>query len=302
MKAERTDLDDPDPESSERIAELAGPAPARPGRLFKSRDRSSTSAARSQTTSQRLSTAARRDGVARMRDRKAAARDRNAAARDRAATTRDRVAESLERAASEVGTLEDALTLLRELRISGASIRGEAAMERRAAAEDRAAAAADRKQAAADRRYSGMDELTGIFRRGRGELALEHEIDRSRRSGGSLMLALIDVDRLKAVNDSEGHAAGDALLRDVATAIVSTMRSYDATVRWGGDEFVCALSDLTFEVASQRVAEIQSELSARRPGASISAGLAVLEPDDSLETLIARADAALYQVKTARGA
>jgi diguanylate cyclase (GGDEF)-like protein len=259
-----------------------------------------SAADRLRTTSQQLSTAARRDGVARIRDRNAAARDRTATARDRAASVRDRAAEAQERRALEVGDLDEAVTKLRELRISGASLRGEAAMERLAAAEDRAAAAADRKQAAADRRLSGMDELTGIFRRGRGELALNHEMDRSRRSGGSLVLALIDVDRLKVVNDSLGHAAGDALLRDVATSIVSTMRSYDVTVRWGGDEFVCALSDLTLAVACERMAEIQSALSDHAPGASISAGLAELAPDDSLESLIARADAALYRVKTHR--
>ncbi len=228
------------------------------------------------------------------------ARDRSATARDRAANARDRAAEAQERRATEVGNLDEAIARLRELRISGAALRGEAAMERLAAAEDRAAAAADRKQAAADRHFSGMDELTGIFRRGRGELALHHEMDRSRRSGGSLVLALIDVDRLKAVNDSQGHAAGDALLRDVASAIVSTMRSYDVTVRWGGDEFVCALSDLTLAVAAQRLAEIQSALAGHRAGASISGGLAELEPDDTLESLIARADAALYRVKTDR--
>jgi len=53
-----------------------------------------------------------------------------------------------------------------------------------------------------------------------------------------------------SINDNQGHAAGDALLRDVPTAITSTLRSYDVTVRWGGDEFVCALSDVTLEPAT----------------------------------------------------
>jgi diguanylate cyclase (GGDEF)-like protein len=129
---------------------------------------------------------------------------------------------------------------------------------------------------------------------------LTHEIGRSRRTDRPLVLAIIDVDGLKAVNDQHGHAAGDALLRDVAGAILSTMRSYDVTVRWGGDEFVCALSDVTLDVASDRVAEIQSDLEERRPGASISAGLAALHPEDTLEPLIARADDALYRAKTDR--
>ncbi len=186
------------------------------------------------------------------------------------------------------------------MREAGAAVRKQSALERASAEADRDAAAADRQRAASDRRDAGLDELTGIYRRGTGELALTHEIDRSRRSGLSLVIAVVDIDDLKAVNDSQGHAAGDALLRDMASAITSTLRSYDVTVRWGGDEFVCALSDLTLAEASGRVAEIQRALEARRPGATISAGLAALEGDDTLDSLIARADADLYRAKTTR--
>ena len=189
---------------------------------------------------------------------------------------------------------------LRTLRVSGASIREHAATERLSAAADREAAAADREQAAADRSYSGLDELTGVLRRGMGELALTHEIDRSRRSGRSLVLAVIDIDSLKVVNDTQGHAAGDALLRDVPAAIASAVRSYDVTVRWGGDEFVCGLSDVTVETAAERISEIQRALAVRRPPASVSVGLAELREEDTLESLVARADVALYKVKAGR--
>jgi diguanylate cyclase (GGDEF)-like protein len=263
-------------------------------------ERGSTAALRSRSTAQRLATAARRDEVARVRDMTAASRDRTAVARDKAADARDRTAEARERHASETGHVDDALSPLRALRISAASVRKQSALERIAAAADRVAAAADRQQAAVDRRQAGLDELTGVFRRGTGELALSHELARSRRSRRPLVLALIDVDGLKAVNDSEGHAAGDALLRDVVTAITSTMRAYDVTVRWGGDEFVCVLSDTSLEVASERVSGIQRALDALREGASISAGLAELNEDDSLESLTARADRALYRAKATR--
>jgi diguanylate cyclase (GGDEF)-like protein len=133
-----------------------------------------------------------------------------------------------------------------------------------------------------------------------GELALTHEIDRSRRSGRSLVLAVIDIDALKLVNDTEGHAAGDALLRDVPAAIASALRSYDVTVRWGGDEFVCGLSDVTIDTASERINDIQKVLAARRPPASVSVGLAELGEGDTLESLVARADVALYKVKAGR--
>jgi diguanylate cyclase (GGDEF)-like protein len=266
-----------------------------------SRERDSTAQERSQNTARRLTTAAQRDELAEARDRAATARDRTIEALDEAADAGDRAAETRERLAIEAGD-EDSIAPLRALRIAGASIRRQAAEGRSTAAADRQAAAIDRQQAAADRRYAGLDELTGMFRRGTGELALTHEIDRWRRSGQPLVLAVIDVDALKAVNDTHGHAAGDMLLRNVATAIISTMRTYDATVRWGGDEFVCALSNVTLEVASVRIEEIKRVLDAQQPGASISAGLAELYADDTLESLIERADAALYLDKTKRAA
>jgi diguanylate cyclase (GGDEF)-like protein len=116
----------------------------------------------------------------------------------------------------------------------------------------------------------------------------------------SLVLALVDVDGLKATNDRLGHAAGDVLLRDVAMAITTTMRAYDVAVRWGGDEFVCALSDMTLEVATERVATIRRALDEHGSGASVSVGLTQTDGHDSLEALVARADAAMYHAKEQR--
>jgi diguanylate cyclase (GGDEF)-like protein len=261
------------------------------------RERDSTAAARSKTTARRLVTASRRDAVAGARDLAAQARDRSADARDAAAEARNRAAEARERQAVEAGNVDDALMSLRALRLAAEEIRKQSVAERALAAADREAAAADRVRAAVDSHDADLDDLTGVFRRGMGELALTGEIDRSRRSGQSLFVAFIDVNALKAVNDNEGHAAGDALLRDTAVAITSTLRSYDITVRWGGDEFVCAMSDVSLEVASDRLAGIQRAVQRFRPGASISAGIVELEDGDTLESLIARADLALYRVK-----
>jgi diguanylate cyclase (GGDEF)-like protein len=111
---------------------------------------------------------------------------------------------------------------------------------------------------------------------------------------------MIDVDGLKPVNDRLGHAAGDELLRDVVTALTSTMRSYDVTVRWGGDEFVCLLSDVTDALARARLEETGRVLERLRPGSSITAGIAVLTADDDLDSIVARADAALYRAKAGR--
>ncbi len=263
-------------------------------------EREASAADRSKTTDDRLAIATRRDEAARVRDVTAVARDRIARSRDEAAAARDSAAVARERRAADAGVPDDTVAVLRTLRLSGALAREQAATDRDAAAADRQAAATDRQYAAIHRHLDGLDELTGVWRRGTGELTLMHEIDRSRRSGRSLVLTMIDVDALKAVNDTHGHPVGDALLREVATAIVSTLRSYDVTVRWGGDEFVAAMSDVSAKVASDRIAEIQRALDDHRPPASISAGCAELRDDDTLDSLVARADAALYRGKDSR--
>jgi diguanylate cyclase (GGDEF)-like protein len=259
------------------------------------RRRVSTSADRARVTARRLATAERRDLVADARDRTAEARDRAADARDAAAEARDLSSFAREGLALRSGELDEAIVLMREIRAAAESHRADCALERASAAADRESAAADRRLAAADRRHAGVDELTSVFRRGTGELALGKELARSRRSGRPVAFCLIDVDGLKAVNDGQGHPAGDALLREVAAAITSTMRAYDVTVRWGGDEFVCALSDATLEVAAERIEEVRVALRARGSTASISAGFADCRADDTLETLVARADEDLYR-------
>ncbi len=110
---------------------------------------------------------------------------------------------------------------------------------------------------------------------------------------------MLDVDRLKEVNDRHGHDAGDALPRSVARTIVSALRAYDIPVRWGGDEFLCALSDASTEVAIERVAHIQAALGALKPLASIAVGCAELSAADTFSTMITRADHGLTRTKDA---
>ncbi|HEV7773680.1 MAG TPA: GGDEF domain-containing protein [Conexibacter sp.] len=263
-------------------------------------ERMLTTLAHARTAAQRIETATRRDGAARMRDLTADVRDQIAAARDDAATARDKEDQAHELLLAASATLDEALLSLRHLRNAAAIARRQAAEARAAAAADRRAAAADRANAQSDRRFGGLDELTGVFRRGAGQLALMHEIDRARRLRRRFAFAVLDVDDLKLVNDHDGHAAGDALLFDVATAIVQTLRSYDVTVRWGGDEFVCAMSDVSLDIAIERTGEIQRLLGERVPAASISAGHAELLPTDTLDSVIAWADAKLYLAKRRR--
>jgi len=218
------------------------------------------------------------------RDRASDRRDRTADARDRAADERDRAADACDRA--------DARSSLPDPE-RGARDREHAAHDRRLAAHDRRLAAHDRRLAARDREQAGLDGLTGALRRERGAMDLQREIDRARRSDGRLVVAFVDVDGLKAINDEHGHAAGDQLLRDVAAALLNGLRSYDLVVRYGGDEFVCALPGTNLDGAKRRFAEVATMLAEKNPRASVSTGLAELAEPDSLEELTARADAAL---------
>jgi diguanylate cyclase (GGDEF)-like protein len=140
------------------------------------------------------------------------------------------------------------------------------------------------------------DDLTGALRRGSGMVALQREIDRSRRLGGrGLVVAFIDVDGLKQVNDTLGHAAGDRLLRDVVAAILERVRSYDIVFRYGGDEFVCGLVDVSLEQARRTIRDIRRNIAARYEGARVSVGLSAYKPGDDASRLLHRADAALYE-------
>lgn len=168
-----------------------------------------------------------------------------------------------------------------------------ASVLREEAAHDRERAALSRHQAGLDRAAAGTDELTGVLRRSGGYPALQHEIDRSRRANTSLVIGFVDVDGLKKVNDTRGHHTGDKLLREVATGLTKSLRSYDVVVRFGGDEFVYSLAGAQLNDATARFEKMRTSL-AHINGDSVSAGFAELGPDDTLDTLIARADADLY--------
>jgi diguanylate cyclase (GGDEF)-like protein len=147
-----------------------------------------------------------------------------------------------------------------------------------------------------------VDELTGALRRGAGMAALQREIDRSRRiPGKGLVVIFIDVDGLKAVNDRDGHAAGDERLRETVAALRERLRSYDLVIRYGGDEFLCVLTD-SATAEAERTAASLCEHVMRRTGGGISVGIAELAAGDSVDALVARADAALYAGRRARAA
>jgi diguanylate cyclase (GGDEF)-like protein len=266
---------------------------ARADRVAATLERVETARARAQTADDRSESALERDETAHLRDL-------GAEARDRAAAKRDALAARLDRDGLPLSSAEAARQHAAEVRARAATERARSATDRENAAADRAAAARDRQQAEEELKQALLDPLTGAYGRKLGMIALEREINRARHGTGRLVLAVTDVDNLKQLNDSQGHAAGDALLRGVVASIQAHLRSYDPIVRVGGDEFVCALGDCTLADARRRFHEIQSTMRQAQPAASISVGFAPLCPDDTLEQLIAAADAALYNVKPTR--
>jgi diguanylate cyclase (GGDEF)-like protein len=263
---------------------------------------------RAEGTLDRNAGAVVRAQVSSERDDQAKERDNVALARDLVAQQRDRVAEqddrNSERLAEDLGSPDPgaarAVEALAETRAKAAAARVQAAADRKRAARDRAAAAEDREHLLAELERAHLDELTGAYRRRMGEVALLQEIENAKDSKGDLAFAYIDFDGLKDMNDREGHAAGDALLTELVALLRSELAPFDPVVRWGGDEFVCTFSNTDLETARSRFEKVRAALDENNPGARITVGFAVLKEDDSLETVMERADADLLEARSKR--
>jgi diguanylate cyclase (GGDEF)-like protein len=147
---------------------------------------------------------------------------------------------------------------------------------------------------------AAVDEMTGVLRRAAGLDQLEREVRRARRfDDRKFVVAFCDLDDLKEVNDTLGHAAGDAVVRELAAALRRRLRAYDLVIRWGGDEFVCTLPGAGLEAAQRALEDIRTELLART-GCTFSAGFAELGEDGDAQSLVARADADYYRRRRER--
>ena len=150
------------------------------------------------------------------------------------------------------------------------------------------------------------DKLTGLANRQAFELLVPQAMKESVRAGGPLLAILIDIDHFKSVNDRLGHLAGDRVLADVGQVIVNALRSSDLVFRWGGEEYLVILKG-TAEAEGERLAEkIRAAVQEHAFGqteapiaVTISLGLASCRTGDTPDTLVARADAALYRAKAA---
>jgi diguanylate cyclase (GGDEF)-like protein len=146
------------------------------------------------------------------------------------------------------------------------------------------------------RHLARTDELTGLANRRRWHEELDRELARARRHGGSVCVAMVDMDGFKAINDRDGHPAGDLLLKQTSVAWAGALRSTDMLARYGGDEFSVILPDCPLEEALVVIERLRG--STPEP-VTCSAGVACSDGTESAETVVRRADAALYEAKRA---
>lgn len=145
------------------------------------------------------------------------------------------------------------------------------------------------------------DSLTGLYNR----VSLDDSFHRlasfdDRNAGPQMAALMIDIDLFKTVNDTFGHAAGDLVIQRVANSISHCVRPSDLTFRYGGEEFLIFLSnvDATTAInAAERIRRRVLDASDDLPAVTVSAGVALRKPSEQHETLIARADQALYRAK-----
>ena len=150
---------------------------------------------------------------------------------------------------------------------------------------------------------AATDTMTRLLnRRGMVE-ALEHAAEQARRQKSSFIVAVVDIDHFKRVNDQFGHWVGDQVLIALGRRLKATLRHTDAAGRWGGEEFVLLWPDLTITEGEQRANQLRDSIAstpiyADGPTITISIGVAEFTGLDTLDRCISRADKALYRAKT----
>ncbi|MFW5829054.1 MAG: GGDEF domain-containing protein, partial [Planctomycetota bacterium] len=141
-----------------------------------------------------------------------------------------------------------------------------------------------------------LDPLTTTFRRWYGEQRLQELVE----ADSVVSVAMIDIDHFKHVNDEHGHAAGDQVLAAVGSCLRASLRTGDICARFGGEEFLVLLpatSGSTAVRVADRLRRTVAGLSAMPSSVTVSIGVASCHIDETVPSLLQRADAALYQAK-----
>ncbi len=151
---------------------------------------------------------------------------------------------------------------------------------------------------------ASMDSLTGAFNKRYFDETFSKEVQRAQQTAQPLSLVLFDIDFFKKINDTYGHPAGDAVLKNVASAVTSQLRDGDTLYRVGGEEFALVLSATPAALAAQAaeatrnlVAGLVTELNETRITVTLSLGVAELLPREDAASVYQRADEKLYAAK-----
>ncbi len=149
-----------------------------------------------------------------------------------------------------------------------------------------------------------IDGLTGIYNRRYLDNRLTEEIERSRRHGNPLSILMLDIDHFKKINDTHGHLCGDYALRKISELLQELVRTSDILGRYGGEEFCCVLPETPFEQAVVLAERCREQIAAspfsctdQQTRITVSIGVTGMHRDDTLDSIIKRADDALYQAK-----
>jgi diguanylate cyclase (GGDEF)-like protein len=146
------------------------------------------------------------------------------------------------------------------------------------------------------------DALTGVGNRRKLQQVLGHELNHARLSGATLSAIMVDLDQFKLVNDIYGHGAGDKVLVHVGALLQSQTRSIDSVIRLGGEEFLVLMPQMPLAHALLRAEQFRCALASRlieplTTAITASFGVAELARAENAESMLARADAALYRAK-----
>lgn len=147
------------------------------------------------------------------------------------------------------------------------------------------------------------DALTGLFNRRRMNEVLEHELSYSHRFGCEVSVVSIDIDHFKNINDTYGHEIGDRILKALANLMRRTFREVDYLFRWGGEEFVAILPNVSVKkahIAAERLRKAFKSVNIEGAHTTLSAGVASsvqIEPGENSKNLLEASDRALYRAK-----
>lgn len=149
---------------------------------------------------------------------------------------------------------------------------------------------------------ASTDSLTGVYNRRAFLEQANQTLYLARRKGWPVVILMLDIDHFKQINDQFGHAKGDLVIRSVAQACTAVLEEHDLVGRFGGEEFVVLLSDTSLDVAQVVAEGVRSQIQhlqiVEGLQVTVSIGIATMQPNETLETTLKKADKALYLAKS----